>query len=210
MQPATISQSCPFTSLSWGPVGFSIRGYASQQLRVWHMGTAGSQVNMKRPISCLFSTRLQIAGQLCNKWPVNRPGPNNLVKAGSFESLRWRSLPSLSLVFDPEYRICHFGDLGHFGHVVNAHNVSTPTDACSDSGSSTPGSIVGTFDFSYLSNEAFATSAYKPGKPFQTLIHSQFIETSQQLKVLILCLRKPYSRIQNNAPRTNSCGFSGL
>src|SRR5271170_3940649 len=111
MQPATISQSCPFYPIALGPAvgpaGFSIHGYASQQLRVRHMGTVGSRANVKRLASCLFSARLQIAGQLCHKWLVKQTWSKQFGQVWKLrESLRWRSLPSLSLVFDPEYRIC--------------------------------------------------------------------------------------------------------
>jgi hypothetical protein len=62
----------PFYPIALGPTGFTIHGYAPQQLRVRHIRTVGSQANMKRLVSCLFSARLQIAGQLCNKWPVKQ------------------------------------------------------------------------------------------------------------------------------------------
>jgi hypothetical protein len=64
-------QKLPLYPIALGPVGFSIHGYALQRLRARHMGTVGSHANMKRLASCFLWARLQIAGQSCNKWPVN-------------------------------------------------------------------------------------------------------------------------------------------
>src|SRR5256885_7493645 len=119
-------------------------------------------------------------------------------------------MPNPSLILDPEYRICHFRYLGHFSHVMYANNFHTTHDACSYSCGSTPSSFIGLLNSSDFPNEAFATCSHKPGKSFQALVKTQFAQPSQQLQVLILCFRKPYTWIQDDAPRADSGSFGGF